>query len=158
MQRRDEVPPEEVKNALFNISKWPVNIPSARDALAEIVDTHFILTPPVFDFPGQLVPPSAYARRFRGATVIAKFSFTHYKWGTKNMFCADLAHLRVLVTPSPLTPVTPRYKRQHVLDYDTEFTITQPDFKRAKLDSHTEGIPVLLVHPRGFELMSFTED
>ena len=155
-QRRDEATPEEAASALFDISQWPVNTPLARQALAEIVDSHYILTPPVYDFPGQLIKPRDYARRFRGATVIAKFSFTHYKWDGKNTFCADLAHLRVLVTPSPLTPVTPRYKRHHVLDYDPEFTITQPDFKKAKLESHTEGTP-LLVYPEGFDLISITE-
>ena len=126
---------EELAKVHFNISEWPVITPTARQALAEIVDTHYIVTPRVYDLPGQLIRPLDYARRFRGATVIAKFTFTYYQWGDKNTFCADLAHLRVLVTPSPFTPVTPRYKRSMVLDYDTEFSITQPDFKKAKHDN-----------------------
>ena len=56
-----------------------------------------------------------------------------------DIFCADLAHMRVLITPSPLTPVTPGYKRVAVLEYHPEFTITQPDFKKAKLESQPEG-------------------
>lgn len=131
---------EQVESVQFDIREWPVNTPAAREALAEIIDSHYIITPRIYDFPGQLIRPRDYARRFRGATVVIKFSFTCYKWNNKNTFCADLAHMRVLVTPSPLTPVTPRYKRAMVLEYDPEFTITQPNFKKAKLDSQTEGI------------------
>ena len=70
-----------------------------------------------------------------------KFTFTCYKWNNKNTFCADLAHMRVLVTPDPRTPVTPRYMRTMVLEYDPEFTISQPDFKKAKRDeADEEGI------------------
>jgi len=36
----------------------------------------------------------------------------HIPMGKK--FCLELAHLCVLVTPSPLTPVTPRFKRSMV--------------------------------------------
>ena len=116
------------------------------------------MTPRIYDFPGQLIRPRDYARRFRGATVIVKFIFTHYGWNNRNTFCADLTHMRVLVTPSPLTPVTPRYKRSMVLEYDPEFTITQPDFKKAKLQKENEGILSIVNHNTGIELMSFTED
>ena len=56
------------------------------------------------------------ARRFRGATAIVDFGVTHYQWETLK-FCIELAHLRVLVTPSPLTPVTPHFKRSMILGH-----------------------------------------
>jgi len=99
---------------------------------------HYIITPPVYDHPGQLIHPLDYARRFRGATAIVEFGITHFQWANKNTF--ELAYLRVLVTPSPRTPVTPRFKRSMVLRHDQKFVITQPDFKRAKLDDN-KGIP-----------------
>lgn len=45
-----------------------------------------------------------------------------------------------------------------VLEYDPEFTITQPDFKKAKLQKENEGILSIVNHNTGIELMSFTED
>jgi hypothetical protein len=156
-QRRDEATREEVEKATFKIEEWPVFTHAAQQALSQIMDTHFILTPRIYDHPGQLIGPRDYARRFRGATVILKFIFTCYKWNNKNTFCADLAHIRVLVTPSPYTPVTPRYKRKHVLAYDPEFTITQPDFKKAQLESHTEGI-IVVDHTAALRLTCLAEE
>jgi hypothetical protein len=124
----------------FDVKQWPVITRAARQALDEIVDTHYIVAPPVYDHPGQLIRPRDYARRFRGSIAIVKFHLTRYKLPKQNVVCLDLAHLRVLVTPSPLTPVTPRFKRTMVLDLDLKFSITQPDFKKAKLETHTEGI------------------
>jgi len=142
MQHRDDVTPEVAASSKFKIAKWPVFTKEAKAALTDIAETHFIRTPPIYDLPGQLVMPGMYFRRFRGATVIVKFTFSFYKWEDKNTFCADLAHLRVLVTPSPLTPVTPRYK--HSVDFDPEFPIFKPDFKKAKTQHNAEGIPSTL--------------
>ena len=144
-QHRDEAPPEILEKVKFNIAKWPVNTDEAKAALADIMETHFIRTPPIYDIPGQLVKPIMYPRRFRGAIAVIKFAFSFYKWGDKNTFCADLVHLRILVTPSPLSPVTPRYKRAHVVDYDPEFPIFQPDLKapdlkKPKIQDDAKGI------------------
>ena len=127
------MPQEVVDKAYFNIAEWPVNTSAARRALADIAESHYIIAPRIYDYPGQMVRPLDYARRFRGATGIVTFIFTHYKWPEKNTFCADLGQLRVLVTPSPRTPVTPLYGKRYVLEYDPLFTITQPDFKKAKI-------------------------
>ena len=144
VQRRDEVATEVTENAKFHISKWPVNTKDAKDALAAMVDTHYICTPPIYDVSGELVHPRTYIKRFRGAIAVVKFTVTSYKWDDKNVFCIDLAHLRVLVNPSPGTPTTPRYKRKPVLDRDTEFVFDQPDFKKAKTLRHTDGTPVVV--------------
>jgi len=137
----------------FDIARWPVFTKDAKAALAEIAKTHYIRTPPIYDLPGQLVTPAMYFRRFRGATVVVKFTVCFYKWSSKNTFCADLAHLRVLVTPSPLTPVTPRYKR--TLDLDPEFPIYRPDFKKAK-EGDKDGISDP-VRPRSILLTFVTQ-
>ena len=137
-QRQEETTPKVVAAADFNIKEWPVLASTAKTALAEIVDSHYILTPPIYDLPGQLVEPGDYFRRFRGAVAIVSFGITCYRWGTKNTICADLAHLRVLVTPSPGTPVTPRRKRP--LDRDTKFSIMEPEFKKAKLEMEFKKI------------------
>jgi len=121
------------------MTQWPVFTPEAKAAIADIAETHFIRTPPVYDIPGQLIIPNLYAKRLRGATVSIKFTFAHYGWSKSNVFCADLAHLRVLVTPSPLTPVTPRYKR--TLDLDPEFPVYKLDLKKAKSTPIEEGTP-----------------
>ena len=133
--------PEEVESALFKIEEWPVITPSAKNALAAIVDSHFILTPPVYDHPGQLIRPRDYVRHFRGATVVVNFGIMYFSWENRNMFCAELAHLCVLVTPSPYMPVTPHLLKRMVLDHDRRYPITQPNFKKARLDE--EGILAL---------------
>ena len=97
--------------------------------------------PPVYDHPGQLIQSRDYARCFRGATVIVNFGITYFSWENKNTFCAELAHLCVLVTPSPYTPVTLRLLKRMVLDHDRRYPITQPNFKKARLDE--EGILAL---------------
>jgi hypothetical protein len=99
-----------------------------------------------------------YSKRFRGATVVIKFAFSCYKWGEKNTFCADsnLSHLRVLITPSPLSPVIPCYKRAMVLDFDSELPVYQPDFKKAKAQDDAEGIPAL-DRLKGLQLMLVTD-
>ena len=106
---------------------------------------YYVNAPLVYDHPGQLVHPDDYSKRFKGAIAIVKFNITRFTWAEKNVICADLAHLRVLITPTPSTPVTPRYPRKRVLRHDPEFTITQPKLKKRKLDSHSEeGISALL--------------
>lgn len=65
------------------------------------------------------------------------FSITCFKWGNTNTICADLAHMRIVVTPSPLTPVTPRYKR--VVDFDTEYPLHKLVLKKAKGEDKDEG-------------------
>lgn len=132
MQRRHEVPTEVFEDAKFDIAKWPVFTSDAKAELADMVGSHYIRTPPVYDIPGQLIKPDMYFKRLRGVVVAMNFTFTFYKWGKKNTFCADLSHLRVLVTPSPLSPVTPKYKRNAVVAFDQVFGISQPDFKKAK--------------------------
>ena len=143
----------------FQIANWPVHTPDAKAALAEIASTHFIRTPPIYDLNAQLVGPRLYMRRFRGAVVLLNFTFSCYKWPKKKtVFCADLAHLRVITTPSPLTPVTPRYK--HTVDFDPEYPLYPLNLhvaKKAKLDTHEEGRSELLFLSES-KLMSHTED
>ena len=141
-QSREEVPAEVVKKAKFDIAQWPVFTNDAKIALEAIADTHYIRAPPIYDIPGQLVKPHMYFKRFRGALVVVHFNVTHYKWDTKNTFCMDLAHLHVLITPSPATPVTPRQKHAAVLGVDERYPIKQPNFKRARIDE--EGNPSLV--------------
>lgn len=155
MQIQEEAEPGDVTDAIFAIAEWPVRTPAAKEALTAITNSHYILTPPIYDLPGQLVQPTDYYKRFRGATALVGFRVTCYKWDKNNTICADLEHLRVLVTPSPLTPVTPRRKRP--LKVDRKFTITQPDFKKAKLESTVEGT-IFPVHLEGPELIPFTQD
>lgn len=57
MQRQDEATPEDVDDAIFKINDWEVVTPAAKRALTEIAESHYILTPPVYDFPGQLIRP-----------------------------------------------------------------------------------------------------
>ena len=93
---------EELAKVHFNISEWPVITPTACQALAEIVDTHYIVTPCVYDLPGQLIHPLDYARRFRGTTVIAKFTFTYYQWGDKKHILCRSCPSTCFSDPVPL--------------------------------------------------------
>jgi hypothetical protein len=150
MQSVDEATEEEYELAtsIFDITKWPVFTPDARRAIKDIFDTHYILPPPIYDHPGQLVEPLDYPRRFRGCIALVQFNISCFKlpWTDKNTICADLTHLRILVTPNPATPVTPRHKRSRVLRYDPLFTLTgQPDFKKAKLEAEKEGSQLLSI-------------
>lgn len=61
MQRRDEATAEDLEHVIFDITKWPVATQKVQLALADIVDTHYILTPPVFDQDGALIKPKDYA-------------------------------------------------------------------------------------------------
>jgi len=141
VQCRDEAPPEELKNPIFNIAEWPVFSKDARVALANIVDTHYIRAPPIYDLLGNIIKPHMYHRRTRGATIILHFTYTFYKWAKKNTFCADLTHMRILINnPSPQTPITPcRQKRKVVYVHDPEYVLKQPDFKKAL--TRKDGVP-----------------
>ena len=132
---------EVTENPRFHIGNWPVNSKDAKTALSNMLETHYICTPPIYDIFGDLVEPQLYFKRFRGAIAVVKFTLTFYKWDDKNSFCLDLAHLRVLVIPSPGTPTTPHPKRKLVLNHDTEFVFNQPDFKKAKTRGHARGMP-----------------
>ena len=75
----------------FDIAKWPVVTKDAKTALVEIAKTDFIRTPPIYDRPGQLATPGMYFRRFRGATVVVKFTVCFYKWSVdKNTFLENM--------------------------------------------------------------------
>ena len=118
--------------------EWPLNTSAAKRAREEIADTHYILTPPVYDRTGRLIRPEDYVKRIRGATVVVTFTMTRYNRDRKTIVSADLEHLRVVVTPSPPTPAAPRFFKR-VLDHDSRFSITQPDFKKVKHGAHAEG-------------------
>ena len=71
--------------------------------------------------------------------------FWRYTLPMGKMFCTELAHLRVLVAPSPRPHVCNASFQEGSrwsLVHDQIFAIIQPDFKKTKLDSN-EGTPAL---------------
>jgi len=87
-----------------------------------------------------------YHKRFRGAFVVLHFTVTSYKWEKTNTFCMDLAHLRVLATPSPTTPVTPTQKHSKVRKADDRYPLKQPSLKKARIDE--EEWSMVAHHPQ----------
>ena len=124
-QHRGEAVPEVVEDTKLDIAKCPV--------FADIAEMRFIRTSLIDYLPVSL--PSLRCT-FCG-------SLSAFTSGGKNTFYADLAHLRVLVIPLPLSPVMPHQKCWTVLDFVAEFPIFQPDFKNPKIQDDVEGIPTL---------------
>ncbi|PIL27788.1 hypothetical protein GSI_10941 [Ganoderma sinense ZZ0214-1] len=97
---------EEASNlpAEFTVSGWPTSSDAARDARDELVATHVARPLPAFDVNGDLVPPSRYLADLQGATVVVKFSLSHFPIRGKNMtvhtMCVNIEHMRVLIPPT----------------------------------------------------------
>ncbi|KAI0652109.1 hypothetical protein C8Q79DRAFT_78997 [Trametes meyenii] len=110
----------------FTIDGWPTSSVGAAAALAEISSTHVTRPLPAFTADGTLIPPSQYVAMLRGATVMVRFSATHYCIGDamkKHVFCFDVDYIKILAQGGARTRNSPKRKRHALVD---SFHIKQP--------------------------------
>ncbi|KAJ7486012.1 hypothetical protein B0H11DRAFT_2016559 [Mycena galericulata] len=114
---------EEIEEGLlpeFTIGEWPVASEPAKQALAEMKYTHRVNYLAAFDATpeGNLIRPDAYEARLRGALAQIRFTLSNWYIGQKgenppkDVFMANIAHIRVLAPPTKLSasPKRPRKK------------------------------------------------
>ncbi|KAJ3535033.1 hypothetical protein NMY22_g6664 [Coprinellus aureogranulatus] len=92
----------------FRIENWPANWPAEREELNKIVRSHVVVPLPAKDMDGNLIHPSQYEEKLKGAIVRVGFVLNHYyPLGGYHRFTADIHEIQVLQPPERDPKVEP---------------------------------------------------
>ncbi|KAJ3535037.1 hypothetical protein NMY22_g6663 [Coprinellus aureogranulatus] len=109
----------------FSVKEWPLRHPEAKPELQKLETTHVPIPIPVYGLEREgrrdLILPTDYEAKLKGAVVQLEFHINHWKINDKHSFTADITKMRVLVPPvAPRAPDTPTPKRKRVRRFDRD--------------------------------------
>ncbi|KAJ7745690.1 hypothetical protein B0H16DRAFT_1557864 [Mycena metata] len=117
----DKLPGKSEDAKGYQLLDWPVRSIEAQQALQKMDATHRVNVVPAYDVEGNLISPTQYVSALKGAVVRADLTLLHWHIGRdrRDAYVAEIAAIRVLVTPKVARTPSPRKRNSTVAATDS---------------------------------------